>query len=131
MERQERPSIFWVPDEERDHQKLAARCSNDFNCSYLGFSEKQVDERQNDIGICLLAALINGIPYAFFPRKEVAENFKPSFINKVNELIKWDDLPKQLMKMRLESISNDSHPAAKVTLLWDDPRRIPPRTTSP
>jgi hypothetical protein len=131
MELQAEPSIFWAPDEEPDHEKLAARCAGQFDRSFLGFSDKQADEEQHDVGICLLAALANGIPYAFFPRKEVGGNFKAAFIKKVNELNRWDDLPKHLIEMRRESIGDDDHPAAKITLLWDDPRRIPPRATTP
>jgi hypothetical protein len=131
MELQAEPSIFWAPDEAPDYEKLASRCGPQFDRSFLGFSDQQVDEEQDDVGIFLLAALANGIPYTFFPRKKVGSDFKAAFIKKVNELNRWDDLPKQLIKMRSESINDDDHPAAKVTLLWDDPRRIPPRANSP
>jgi hypothetical protein len=124
------PSILWVPDDVSDYRKLAARIHRQFDHSFLGFTDKQVDERDGGVDSRLMAALVNGAPYAFFPRKQVAANFKPAFIKKINELENWDDLPKALMEMRRESIGDDGHPAAKVTLLWDDPRRKLPRTIS-
>jgi hypothetical protein len=122
------PTIFWVPDDESDRQKLASRCAEEFGHTFLGFTEKQTDAASVKVGDFLQAALDYGIPYAFFPRREVGAGFKRAFYKQVNEMNDWEEFPISLVQMRRESIKNETHPASNVGLLWDDPRRKPPQT---
>jgi hypothetical protein len=76
--------------------------------------------------VCLDA----GIPIAIWPRQskglinedELKEQIKCSMLAA---------LPGHIRALRLEAISCETHLAKHLTLLWDDPRRIPSVTTKP
>ncbi len=122
---------FWVPDDEDNYERLNAHCSsNDFSDSFLGFSIPVIDASTNEVSLFLQAALSGGIPYAFWSRVEVTRQFKDHFNDAVKSLNRWEELPEAVRKMRKKVIGNATHPVAEVTLLWDDPRRVPPQTTN-
>lgn len=77
----------------------------------------------------LNAILSNGIPIVLWHRRhthqpEELKRLFTSFLSE-NQLV---DLPMLVWKVRLEGAGNDEHFGCHLTLLWDDPTRIPPDT---
>ncbi len=72
-----------------------------------------------------------GIPILFWPRKNVSEP-EPvqSFFTQALSCCKLARLPSLLWEKRKEA-NGDHHYGRHLTLLWDDPSRLPPTYTAP
>jgi hypothetical protein len=74
----------------------------------------------------LMAALVNGAAFAFWPRH------CPADLDRFQELLRnavqrngLDDIPANVLLARQEALNDQDHPGCALTLFWDDPDRNP------
>jgi hypothetical protein len=100
-------------------------------------------ENKNVIGVKLIKALnpdsftdfgeliLNaGLPLAIWGRSNLSESTNEDELNRILESCKLEDLPETIKRERCESRnkSPDSHIGHHLSLLWDDPDLVPPRS---
>ncbi len=120
------PTVRWLPDDKlRTTRHLAPHFINDDDCHPLiGF--RSPPTRGTPEFDLLETALKCGAPFAFWPRAPVTdcEHFQTTLAEKA-ERNPLDRFPAGIRELREEALGDEQHPAANLTLLWDDPRRNP------
>jgi hypothetical protein len=91
---------------------------NDYGkCVGLSFAPHEKPEL-SDI---LQYLLVNGAPYALWPRRAFCNDaFKDVFSTALTEG-EFDEFPDQVRVLRERAISDQNHPCAALSVLWDDP----------
>jgi hypothetical protein len=120
-------SVVWVmsPDDHPQTQLQARLIRKEVVCLALALTSPQSPEeirRQ-----VLQLSILHGIPIALWSRQastapdDVKKSFKPL-------LAKLRELPDAAREFRWKALkaADPSHPGHHMTLLWDDPRRVPP-----
>ncbi len=120
------PTVRWLPDHKlKQVFHLAPHFVNDDDCRPL--IGLRVPPKRDTTEFALLeAALQCGAPFAFWPRKPVADNetFQTTLETRAEQK-PLDQFPAGLRELRCEALGEPEHPAANLTLLWDDTRRNP------
>lgn len=120
------PTVRWLPDDKlKAVRHLAPHFENDADCCPLA-AFKSPPLRGTAEFELLEAALECGLPFAFWPRKPVADgNRFQTTLEQKAEAKSLDCFPTGIRELRCEALDDEQHPAANLTLLWDDPRRNP------
>lgn len=100
-------------------------------------------ENKNVIGVKLIKALNSdsftdfgelilnaGLPLAIWGRSNLSESTNEDELNRILKPCKLEDLPETIKRERCESRnkSPDSHIGHHLSLLWDDPDLVPPKS---
>jgi len=113
------------------HDELIDENNEEISCIVLASPLDMSNEESHKI----YHALINsGIPVVLWPRRKLGDLETPEQTKTAQQVIDnlWNKslalLPEKVMKCRTHArASNTDHPSHYLTLLWDDPNKIPPK----
>jgi hypothetical protein len=112
------PAVDWLS--RKSPNQLSPHLINNHNCGPLfGFSKTPTAET-------LQIALEGGAPFIFWPRTHGID--PPVFEEKLAHCASAGSLeqfPQRVRQLREGALDVDCHPGASLTLLWDDPDRVP------
>ena len=125
----------WIWEEKKEEKKYEplelyfSLIEAEYTC--LGLPFRPTDDPPEDL--LLSEILAAGIPVALWPRPR---DDAPSYINGTQKMVEnilikcisnenLSDLPHLIQKKRQQAKRNKHHPANYLTLLWDDPDRLP------
>jgi hypothetical protein len=128
LEGKNAPSALWVGAKEGPGVELINKLESGAYGGCVGFLFVPIDEQARGKGGLLDYALLGGMPFGFWLRREPPD--WRAFQAELDELLtigQLDDVPHHLKKFRLCAAGDKQrgHPGSWLTLFWDDPARNP------
>ncbi len=122
------PSALWIGAKDGPGVELINKLGRGNYGKCVGFLFVPIDEQARERGSLLDFALLGGMPFGFWLRREPPD--WKVFQTELDNLLtagQLDDVPHQLKEFRLHAAADEqrAHPGCCFTLFWDDPARNP------